>query len=235
MAKAPKRLPPKRRDSPHVARAIRRHAVLLGEITYHWNALHSNLQMILAALLGEAQSDGSYSLTLGLGIWQALKSDDAQRSVLRVAIQSKLAANKRLVESALWLIDQTGRLAAYRNDVTHVPFTLVGTAEKIAFVPDRLFSDKNRLARLTSTGHTALFRALRGDLTQLGNYATFIWIAALTPSALIPLPRRLRLQSPRLVERGQQKSQTRPQSLAKPKRQRRASPGKRKPRKGSGA
>jgi len=154
-------------------RAVRRHAILIGKLTFLWNAVHAELLLLFIQIAGE-KSQGNIDPVLPSRIWHDTGSDSAQRALFLVFAELKLAKKPELLDLAKWAVVELNALATYRNDAMHSAFEIrIKRGETNAFsTPSVRAVQQNRLNRLNSVGHRKLFRAVIHDLFRIGS---LIW------------------------------------------------------------
>ena len=98
-------------------RRFQPYAIELGHLAYHWNRLHENLGRLFWTITGIANG------VVAMNVWYSLRSDLAQREMLRAAAMGGL--NRQAVEKARgeikWLLDEVNTLSHQRNDALHAP------------------------------------------------------------------------------------------------------------------
>lgn len=200
-------------------RAIRHHAILIGKLTFLWNAVHAELLASFIEIAGERDIKGTIDPTLPSRIWHDTGSDSGQRSLLLVFAELRLASKPELLELTRWMIAELNALATYRNDALHSAFEVHVSRHKkdMASIPSARSVQANRLARLNNVGHRRLFRAVIHDLFRLGSVNWEIYIRLSHPHARYDphsLPEKPILRARALVEGSPPKSNGRPKSLA---------------------
>lgn len=191
-------------------RAVRRHAILIGKLTFLWNSVHAELLLLFIQIAGP-RVQGEIDPALPSRIWHDAGSDSAQRALFLVFAELKLARKPELLELAKWTIIELNALATYRNDAMHSAFDIrIREGEANAFSsPSVRAVQQNRLKRLNSVGHRKLFRAVIHDLFRLG---IVIWeiLSRLGydnyPRDLRPLPQKPVLRARALVEKSPPRS-----------------------------
>ncbi|MDZ4320249.1 MAG: hypothetical protein U1A07_15645 [Phenylobacterium sp.] len=93
--------------------AMQRHFMVTGEVVWEWNALHRTLGYIFMSLLGDRQTHVSNAL------WLTPGSDKAQRDLLKTAVDWADGFREVDRERLGWVLDQTDKLGAHRNDIVH--------------------------------------------------------------------------------------------------------------------
>lgn len=183
--------------------AVENLCLQLGRVNYHWNVLHGTLQLIFMMLVNDRDA-GYFFAAPAIDLWQTQKSDDGQRSLLKIFAEEKLKADPELRDALLWVISETGKLSTYRNDATHAIFFFAEETDRVVKV-NPLLTASSRANRLQSTGHSDLFKCLIFDLFALDHYSGKIAGIVLDPRTReLPgasLQRRPKLLSAQLVER----------------------------------
>jgi len=205
-------------SSPEEKEAVEKLCLQLGRVNYHWNVLHGTLQLIFIMLVNHR--DGDYFLASpGMDLWQAQKSDDGQRSLLKLFAKSYLKEDQELWNALVWVLDEVGKLSTYRNDATHAIFFFAEETSK-AIKVNPLLTAFSRANRLRATGHNDLFTCLVYDLFALDHYATKIMGILLAPIARdhpnASLQRRPKLLSAQLVEIRPPENPSRPGQTEEP-------------------
>lgn len=198
-------------------RGIQSHSLLIGKVTFYWNAVHAGLLNIFIQLAGEKDEHGRIDPTLPTRIWHDQGGDSAQRSLLLVFVEIKLSRNPAVSDCIKWALNELGTLAMYRNDATHVPFTITFGSKSARGMsqPNMEAAQQNRFTRLNSVGHRKLFRALVHDLFYLGEFLWALLQKLEHPRPSVdarPLPDRPVLRARALVEGSPPKSNGRPGS-----------------------
>jgi hypothetical protein len=192
---------PGRRFPAYAADAIAEYSKLVGEITWASNRLHASMAWIFVQLVQPQ------SFTVGLEIWNSVKTDSAQRDMLKGAtIGSMKLGRLSFGPKIIWLCDAVGRVAAYRNDAVHTPMiTKIDERGKWRPVPDAI-APVSRAQRLEDKRFWRLFKLLRGDLIELNHYASGLSAnvsAEHLGRKLEPLPKRPLLRSHAFLPRSQ--------------------------------
>jgi hypothetical protein len=188
-----------RRIRPDVRPALTKYTSLIGEVTFAYNALHAGFFLAFTLVVDVPDSPDMSS-----AMWHTLRSDEAQRALLRAAASESNALG-RWKRGMMWVIDSAGRLAEYRNDAIHTIFEY-GPDGKGGFAinPSDWSAPPKRFEKLERVGYRKLFKLLIGDFNALTDYLAYISGNLIVyPSGVIhePLPRRPRLQSIQHVQR----------------------------------
>lgn len=155
--------------------------------------MQSYFAMLFAALIERGD------LKLGIQIWNSLKSDDAQRTLLVATAHARIPPTMKslmppnMASRIAWAVTQANHLAAFRNDATHTPFMQKKIGARWKSVPEPYVGQPFRVKRLELIGPARLFRLLRGDLLQLGHYVGVLFSEAHVPGQFA-LPRKPRMQ-----------------------------------------
>jgi hypothetical protein len=101
--------------------AVDDYAVAVGRVAHEWNYLHERLGALFVAVTGMERN-------LALSIWYSVKSDRAQRDMLKAAIDATNSQRSEKRPEApvdlKWLLDRANELAEARNDAVHAPCSL---------------------------------------------------------------------------------------------------------------
>jgi hypothetical protein len=193
----------------HLQPALNRYTSLVGEVIFTSNSLHTSLLVLLKALfpddgirVNEIVGDNE---EMASDIWHSLGSDASQRGLLCAIVRHSKRLSTRQRENILWAVDAAGRLAEFRNDAVHTAFELewdeLDDPVRAKFRPSEE-APPRRVQKLQRIGHEKLFKALIGDLNQLRDYITAIWIFVLFPKGGRPrLPDKPVLKSALLIQK----------------------------------
>jgi len=102
---------------PYTHARFRPYVIALGQVALAWNGLHEALALLFCAVMGGGV------VNQFLAVWHALKTDRAQRDILRAATNSITQGTTRptLVDDVLWLCSRADSLEDTRNDIVHSP------------------------------------------------------------------------------------------------------------------
>jgi hypothetical protein len=93
----------------------------VGKVAHEWNHLHEQLGMLFAILSGVKRE-------VALAIWYSVKSDRAQRDMLRAAVNATNPERSiklpKAPDSLKWLLDRADEVAEARNNAVHAPCSL---------------------------------------------------------------------------------------------------------------
>lgn len=207
-------------------RRVAKYTALVGQIVWASNSLHAVFFELFRYSMMSIIQQGSKlrAIDASKAIWDALRSDDIQRTVLKSLVEATF--EKREAKSIIWALDTAGQISAFRNDAVHTPFWLYTSskAKGIQIGPNSSAGHPSRVSKLDRVGHTKLFKSALGDLVQLRAYAEAIYVKlAFEPAN--SLPRRPILRSIRLVRQNPPKSNNRQRKKAKPRPRRGSLPG----------
>jgi hypothetical protein len=195
-------------------RSVSTYSETVGQLVFASNSLHAAFAAIFGFLLAEIAEYRWTGHDVGKAIWNALRSDDLQRSILLAVTRTRMEGRQRLFKSLIWAIQQAGNVSEYRNDAVHTPFVLVRGDGPWKLEPDNSAGQPSRVQKLNRVGHQKLFRYARGDLVQLTIYLEAIY-ERLIDRTTTPLPRRPTLRSTQLVQQTPPKSNNRQRRTAK--------------------
>lgn len=164
-------------------KAVRLYALELARLTIEWNHLHENLANLFW------RSTGITNGAIPLAIWHSIRSDLAQRQVLRAAAQQMYAHNKQAKDEIEWVLDTIdNKLSNRRNDAIHAPIIFEGGPhETTPVIPShtmnpRALSLKGKVIMKELVWYRDMARCLRLYARELHR--------ALKPNTLKPWPTR---------------------------------------------
>jgi hypothetical protein len=152
-------------------------AVEIGWIAYEWNRLQETFAELFIDVLG---SDPA----IALKVWHSLRSDLAQREMLRAAVDHKAATAtpefKPIWAEILWLIKEATDLSMKRNDALHVPFVFITHPDKIEVLP-LYFLGNPKAKKLATREVLKEFQWYRASGAVLADYAMSLHYAVTEP------------------------------------------------------
>jgi hypothetical protein len=93
----------------------------VGRVAYAWNYLHERLGVLFVAVTGMERN-------VALSIWYSVKSDRAQRDMLKAAIDATNSERStkwpEAPDDLKWLLERANELAEARNNAVHAPCSL---------------------------------------------------------------------------------------------------------------
>jgi hypothetical protein len=95
-------------------KAFDAYVAAVGKVAHAWNYLHERLGVLFVAVTGMERN-------LALSIWYSVRSDLAQREMLKAAVNAKLP---KAPDDLKWLLDRAQEVANARNDAVHAPCSL---------------------------------------------------------------------------------------------------------------
>ena len=138
----------------------------IGQSTLSWNDLHEALGQLFWTVLGGGFSD------LPLGIWQVIRNDRTQRSVLLEASKASLSGKGTWCEEGLenikWIIARASELEDDRNNAVHAPLQS-SESTKLVF-PSSSFGN-TRAKNLENKDILKEFRRLRDTAILLRDFS----------------------------------------------------------------
>ena len=101
----------------------------LGQLALAWNDLHEALAGLFWTLMNGPPQEGTVVDRTPIHIWHSLRSDLAQREMLKAAVTHSITdwgENRKewFKEDVLWVLDKTMDLSHARNDAIHSPLFL---------------------------------------------------------------------------------------------------------------
>jgi hypothetical protein len=93
------------------------YAIQLGWLAYSWNSLHDQLGHLFWVLTGLKNGK------IPLAIWNAVKSDRAQRDIVRATAKEALQNNQTVYDEIKWILDRADVFEEHRNNALHTPLT----------------------------------------------------------------------------------------------------------------
>ncbi len=209
-------------------RSLVQYSKMVGQMVFVSNTLNADFAAIFRKLASSLSQENRYQLSDGAkSVWNSLRSDDLQRTVLMAFVRGAFSNTSRDIKCLMWAIQMAGKLSEYRNDAVHTPFEMVSNSEiwpKSYLDPDYTAGAPHRIEKLNRVGYARLFRSALGDLVQLTIYVEAILARLDGRAPKKRLPRRPRLRSIQLVQQSPPKSNSHQQQKSKRKHQQRASP-----------
>ena len=191
---------------------VKAHNQRVGDVIHAHNLAHAALFLIFR----DAVVRDTYETAINM--WHSVQSDKAQRAMVANFVKHTTLINKTHKCNILWAITALDELSTFRNDAAHSEF--VWTADRLMIGSSTKPAARARLTDLPFEKH---WRALKGDLTALGNY-----LFGVNLSLVLGQPRSL-YRRPRLQLARAQSAKTQEQRRRAKKaireRQRQASPG----------
>jgi hypothetical protein len=93
----------------------------VGKVAHAWNYLHERLGVLFVAVTGMERN-------VALSIWYSVKSDRAQRDMLKAAIDATNSERStkwpEAPDDLKWLLERAEALAEARNNAVHAPCSL---------------------------------------------------------------------------------------------------------------
>jgi hypothetical protein len=170
----------------------------LGQFALAWNDLQNNLCRLFAiVIIDKVIHPGDEANNAPEYAWHAVKSDRAQREMLREAVtHSKLPRQYGVQSDGLWLITEVGKLEDRRNDILHSPLISIKMLEGHNKIFPNTFAKNPRAKKLREARD--LLEEIKSALKNailLADFADALTIVFLNPQQLpYTLPCRPSLQ-----------------------------------------
>jgi hypothetical protein len=106
-----------------VEAAFEEYYLAIGKVARAWNTLHEYLGQLFVTASGADWTQP----WVAQAIWYSVKSDRAQRDMLRAAVNAKSGRWEKLpkaLDDLKWLLDRCEELAEHRNDAVHAPCSI---------------------------------------------------------------------------------------------------------------
>jgi hypothetical protein len=115
----------------------------VGKLVASWNQLHERLGELFSMIVRKDQPG------IALAVWYSVRSDLAQRQMLRASAEAAAAAGL-LIEQAKeddikWLLDRTGELSHQRNDALHAPVAFFTDQDGTRLMTEYIFGNPRAL------------------------------------------------------------------------------------------
>jgi hypothetical protein len=174
-------------------KAIDRHALLVGQIVWASNTLHTYLHLAFLWAVGDDD--------MGKALWHQQRNDGPQRELLLAALEANKTITDADRQRLIWATKKAVKLAELRNDLVHLHMAPIAASRRptlrVTLIPGWVGVPKGRLIRTSRPGWGRSLPLLRGDILALGRYVAAVWygIASNAPGEQHhPLPRRPRLR-----------------------------------------
>jgi hypothetical protein len=152
---------------PFTHKAFRPYVMVLGQLALAWNDLHLTLAMLFCHAMGGG------IVKQFLAVWNAIKSDRAQRAMLVAALKAKNDSHhihSKMSVDVTWICQRADALEDLRNDAIHSPLWGVPIAKGASVQPVAGLGNI-RATKLQNKNLLAEFRWCRDSATQLRNFA----------------------------------------------------------------
>ncbi len=181
------------------------YATVIGEVVWASNYTNGAFEI----LFSHVATHDCYQI--GRAIWHTSTSDSGQLQMLRAATIASERLTARMREKILWSIEKALKLGESRNDAVHSATIGIIKDGKAKIAPSDFGTKPSRSEKLRGDDDLKKkFRAVKGDLLQLGQYVHSLWPHVAGFDLLPPLPRKPQLkslpkQTHRKVKRGRAK------------------------------
>lgn len=173
------------------APVFRSHALALGQLALAWNGLHQMLALLFCSIMGGG------IVNQHLAIWNAIKSDRAQRDILLAALKSDHAGFRPpgFFEGDIeWLCRYTDQVEEARNNAIHSPLWAAPNEHRSDIRPS-VGLGHARAIKLLGKDLLLEFRWCRDSAIALGAFAAQLDRALVDPLSSWP-------EKPQLPNRG---------------------------------
>jgi hypothetical protein len=130
-----------------VEAAFEEYYLAVGKVARAWNTLHEYLGQLFVTASGASWTQP----WVAQAIWYSVKSDRAQRDMLRAAVNAKSGRWEKLpkaLDDLNWLLDRCDELAEHRNDAVHAPCSVyIGSGPNGAEMGPAYFAAGNPRAK----------------------------------------------------------------------------------------
>ena len=179
-----------RRIPKEIQAPLRAYAVVIGEVVWAWNFTHGAFEILFSHVASHA------NYQMARDIWHTATSDSGQLTMLEAATKASDRLSSRMRERILWAIEKTSKLGQLRNDAVHSAMIVIDKNGVPTVSPSDIGTKPSRSERLRREDDLKKkFRAVKGDILQVGLYIHSLWPHVAGFDLLPPLPRRPRLRS----------------------------------------
>jgi hypothetical protein len=132
--------------------AFEEYYLAVGKVARAWNTLHESLGQLFVTVSGSDKVwTEAGAIKVALAIWYSVKSDRAQRDMLRAAFNANSGRWEKLpkaLDDFKWLLDRCDELAEQRNDAVHAPCSIyIGSGPNGAEMGPAYFAAGNPRAK----------------------------------------------------------------------------------------
>jgi hypothetical protein len=198
MAKSPGRV----RVETFTGAHFRAHALLIGQSSLAWNALHEHLALIFWESI-------DHRTFAPIEVWQSSALDRAKRKMLEAILpylMDRWRERPNLYDEMKWLLVEAEKLEDTRNTVIHAPLSFTaneGAAfllpENIRVVPHDYFGNP-RARKLSNKDLLSEYRWCRDTANALSLYCKSIRIALVFPQSAWPERPKLPIRKSRAAK-----------------------------------
>jgi hypothetical protein len=165
----------------------------LGQLALAWNDLHEALAGLFWTVMSPPLHEGVEINHVPIHVWHSLRSDLAQREMLRAAVEHPNAnwsgeRYKWFAEDVVWILKKVMELSTARNDAIHSPLFLTPS---VSMGPERLspfeWTFNPRAIGLAKRRNLlGEFHYCRDVAIVLHDYCRFIGLALVNPGRTWP-------------------------------------------------
>ena len=179
-----------RRIPESIKAPLRAYATVIGEVVWASNYAHGAFEILFSHV---ATHDG---YQIGRDVWHTSTSDSGQLKMLEAATKASERLSKQMRERILWAISRAQKLGELRNDAVHSSTIVLTENGKTRIAPSDIGTKPTRSAKLRLEADlNKKFKAVTGDLLQIGQYIHALWPHIAGFDHLPPLPKRPQLKS----------------------------------------
>ncbi len=179
-----------RRIPKRVQATIRAYATVIGEVVWASNFAHGAFEI----LFSHVATHDNYQI--GRAIWHTATSDSGQLQMLRAAATASTRLSGLMRTRILWAVDRAQKLGELRNDAVHSATIVLVKNGRMTMAPSDIGTKPSRSEKLRREDDLKKkFRAVKGDILQLGQYVHSLWPHLAGFDHLPPLPRKPQLRS----------------------------------------
>jgi len=179
-----------RRIPKSIRTPLRAYATVIGEVVWASNYAHGAFEILFSHV---ATHD---NFLIGREVWHVSTSDSGQLNMLEAATKASERLSERMQERILWAINKAKKLGELRNDAVHSATVVIIENGKAKIAPSDIGTKPSRSDRLRlGNDLNKKFKAVTGDLLQIGQYINLLWPHVAGFDLLPPLPRKPQLKS----------------------------------------
>lgn len=169
---------------------LRSYATVIGEVVWASNFAHGAFEI----LFSHVATQDNYQI--GRALWHTMPSDSGQLVALREATKASNHLPEKMKIKIIWAIEKAQKLGELRNDAVHSATIVIERNGLPTVVPSDIGTKPSRSEKLRREKDLKKkFRAVKGDLLQIGQYVHSLWPHIAGFDLLPPLPRKPQLKS----------------------------------------
>lgn len=169
---------------------LRAYASVIGEVVWASNFAHGAFEILFSHVAAHTNYE------IGRAVWHTATSDRVQLDMLKAATIASERLSKQMSERILWAIEKAQKLGELRNDAVHSATIVIVKNNQATIAPSDIGTKPTRSNKLRKVEDLKkLFRAVKGDLIQIGQYVHSLWPHVAGFDLLPPLPRKPQVRS----------------------------------------